>query len=285
MRKKTNIPLIKENRIEKLLEVLECFYNYPFNRTALKDCILELYKGKDEKSVFRGMVIPSLRHLGLILGYEEDLRLSSNGNLIVIAKRESYEEGVRVFRTILIEIDEDNLNVFKMLERRSMTYNKFKQLIIKRIEAPSEKQAKERIEHWISMLFDVGLLIRKNDKIEVSEINLSRVKKDLDIKGKWAQFKELFFDAYGSIFKKQENIPIIDIEDIRREVAQNFFKKQKLVLTEKKFDVLLRRMPFTTNEYIISLGRAMGAEEKLFEYEKNYYRTLSIRFLNKEDEP
>ncbi|MBM3254630.1 MAG: hypothetical protein FJZ16_10275 [Candidatus Omnitrophica bacterium] len=103
------------------------------------------------------------------------------------------------------------------------------------------------------------------------------------IEEKIGRFKELFFDAYNLIFKKQENVPIVDIADIRQAVSQRFYEVQKLVLTEEQFDVLLRKIPFATDEYIISLGRAMGAEEKVFEYEKNYYRTLSIRFLNKEE--
>lgn len=284
MAKKSEITLIKEYRIEKLFKVLECFYSHPFNRSTLRECILKLYEGKEEKSVFRGMVIPSLRHLGLILGYEEDLRLSANGNLIVHAREYSHEDGLRAFRAVLTEIDDENLNILKIIERKSMSYNQFRELVIKRIEAPSEKQAKERIDHWLSMFLELVLLVKKEGKIEVVEQNLSQTKKDLEIEAKSVQFQERFFDAYISIFKKQENVPIVDIADVRGEVAQRFFTEGRLILTEKQFDSLLQRIPFTTEEYIISLGRAMGAEEKVFEYEKEYYRTLSIRFLKKEDE-
>ena len=85
--KKRVIPLIKEHRIQKLFQVLDCFERFPFNRDSLRECVLQLYEDKEEKSIFRGMVIPSLRHMGLILGYDEDLRLSANGNLIVIAQK------------------------------------------------------------------------------------------------------------------------------------------------------------------------------------------------------
>ena len=59
------MPLIKEFRIARILACLNCFACHPFDRNKQRECILSLYPGKTEKSVFRGMVIPSLRRLGL----------------------------------------------------------------------------------------------------------------------------------------------------------------------------------------------------------------------------
>jgi sugar-specific transcriptional regulator TrmB len=276
------IPLIKEYRIQKLFEVLDCFEGYPFNRDSLRECILQLYKGKEEKSVFRGMVIPSLRHLGLILGYDEDLRLSANGNLIVIAQKKSEKDGLRVFRAILTEIDDVDIKILKIIAKERIAFECLKQRLIEEIDAPSEKQARERINHWVSMLLDTGLLVKKNEKIDIARKILSQGEKDLDISTKKDKFEKVFFEAYKSIFKKQGNIPIIDIPDIRAEVATMFYTRRNLIVTEGQFDELLRGVKFATDDYIISLGRAMGAEEKLFKHEDNYYRTVSIRFLNKE---
>jgi len=280
--KKKVIPLIKEYRIQKLFKVMECFEQYPFNRDGLRECILKLYQDKEEKSIFRGMVIPSLRHLGLIFGYDEDLRLSANGNLIVIARKKSAEEGLRVFRAILTEIDDLDIKILKMIAKKNIDFDALKQSLIIKIEAPSEKQARERINHWVSMLLEAGLLM-KEKKIEIASGILSQVEKDLDISTKKDKFEKIFFEAYMSIFKKQENIPIVDMPDIRTAVAVAFYTRHNLVITEKQFDEMLRGVKFATDEYIISLGRAMGAEEKIFKHEDNYYRTISIRFLNKEE--
>lgn len=280
--KKKVISLIKEYRIQKLFEVMRCFEQYPFNRDGLRECILKLYQDKEEKSIFRGMVIPSLRHLGLILGYDEDLRLSANGNLIVIARKKSEEEGLRVFRVILTEIDDLDIKILKMIAKKNIDFDALKQSLIIKIEAPSEKQARERINHWVSMLLEAGLLMKENKKIEIESGILSQVEKDLDISTKKDKFEKIFFEAYRSIFKKQENIPIVDMPDIRTAVAIAFYTRHNLIITEKQFDEMLRGVKFATDEYIISLGRAMGAEEKIFKHENNYYRTISIRFLNKE---
>jgi hypothetical protein len=281
--KKKVIPLIKEYRIQKLFKVMGCFEQYPFNRDGLRECILKLYQDKEEKSIFRGMVIPSLRHLGLILGYDEDLRLSANGNLIVIARKKSAEEGLRFFRAILTEIDDLDIKILKMIAKKNIDFDALKQSLIIKIEAPSEKQARERINHWVSMLLEAGLLMKENKKIEIASGILSQVETDLGINTKKDKFEKIFFETYASIFKKQENVPIVDIPDIRTDVSTLFYMKYNLVITESMFDQMLKMIPLATDEYVISLGRAMGAEEKLFKYEDNYYRTVSIRFLNKEE--
>ena len=280
--KKKVIPFIKEYRIQKLFEVMRCFEQYPFNRDGLRECILKLYQDKEEKSIFRGMVIPSLRHLGLILGYDEDLRLSANGNLIVIARKKSEEEGLRVFRAMLTEIDDQDIKILKMIAKKNIDFDALKQGLKIKIEAPSEKQARERINHWVSMLLETGLLVKENEKLRAAEELLSQVEKDLNISTKKDKFEKVFFEAYKSIFKKQENVPIVDIPDIRTEVAIAFYTSHNLIVTEDQFNEMLRGIKFATNDYIISLGRAMGAEEKLFKYDDNYYRTISIRILNRE---
>lgn len=284
--KKKVIPLIKEYRIKKLFDVMRCFEQCPFNRDGLRECILKLYPDKEEKSIFRGMVIPSLRHLGLILGYDEDLRLSANGNLIVIARKKSEEEGLRVFRAILTEIDDLDIKILKTIAKKNIDFDNLKQHLVEneKIEAPSEKQARERINHWVSMLLETRLLVEENKKIDIAKEILSQVETDLDISNKKDKFEKIFFDAYKSIFKKQENIPIVDIADIRTAVSTAFYSIHNLIVTENQFDEMLGGIKFATDEYIISLGRAMGAEEKTFKHENNYYRTISIRFLNKEGE-
>ncbi len=282
--KKKIIPLIKEHRIQKLFKVMNCFEQYPFNRDGLRECILQLYGDKEEKSIFRGMVIPSLRHLGLILGYDEDLRLSANGTLIVVARKKSEKEGLRVFRAVLTEIDDADIKILKTIAKKNIDFSNLKQNLVEneKIEAPSKKQARERINHWVSMLLETGLLAEENKKIDTARVILSQVEIDLDMETKKDKFEKLFFDAYKSIFKKQENVPIVDIADIRTAVSTAFYSNHNLIVTERQFDVMLGGIKFATDEYIISLGRAMGAEEKTFIHENNYYRTISIRFLNKE---
>lgn len=116
--KTTEIPLIKEYRINKLKACLRCIDDHPFNRDKQKDCILNLYPGKSEKSVFRGMIIPSLRHLGLILGYRGFIRVSANGKIITESKILSDELHQRVLRAVMYEIDQNKFKLINFFFRR-----------------------------------------------------------------------------------------------------------------------------------------------------------------------
>ena len=65
---KRKIPLLKEYRLYFLIKALICFDNYPFEREKQRNCIIKNYsitKDRDsdhwDKSIFRGMVIPSLK--------------------------------------------------------------------------------------------------------------------------------------------------------------------------------------------------------------------------------
>lgn len=278
-----SIPLIKEYRLNRLIEVLSCFDKHPFDRDSLRENILSLYPGKTEKSVFRGMVIPSLRHLGLIVGYEEDLRLSCNGKVIVLGKNKSKKEALRAIRAVLLENDNNMLRIVKLVERRKKEFDSFRLMLSQKIEAPDLKQARERVNHWVSMLLESSLLLNDNSILKVNKGSLETANKDLNTLFKEAKFKNIFFDNYMVKKKTQQNVSIVDIEDLRTDIATIFYKKEGLILTEGQFDYLLRRVPFVTEEYIISLGRAMGTEEKVFKYENNYYRTVSIRFLSKKE--
>jgi len=115
------IPLIKEYRIQKLTKCLECFDKFAYHREKQRDCVLELYPNTDnktlehrEKSIFRGMVIPSLRYLGLIIGFGDIIKPSANGKLIIESQfdNELYE---RCWRAIICEIDKRTFNFLENL--------------------------------------------------------------------------------------------------------------------------------------------------------------------------
>ena len=91
-----------------------------------------------------------------------------------------------------------------------------------------------------------------------------------------SKFEKYLMESFLEL-RKEVGI-IVDIADLRERVAMKLLDNEKEILTENQFDDRLREIPLATNEYIISLGRSMGAEEKLFSYKGKYYRTLSIEF-------
>lgn len=281
-KKKYSIPIIKEKRVSKLVSGLNCFDKYPYNREKQKDCILKLYPGKSEKSVFRGMIIPSLRYLGLIVGYEDLIRPSANGKLILEARKRGKEETIRATRILMLELDNKKFGFIKRLNQ-IVNLGDFINLISKKIEIPSEKQKEERIIKWLDILDECKLVKYKGKKsIILQKENINRAEAELKISPqKNCMFKDILFEKYKSL-PHSETAGIIDIAVLRELVAIEFYRKHNLILTEFQFDKLLGQIPFVTEDYIISLGHPMGSEEKLFYYKGEYYRTLNIRFLKKE---
>ena len=281
------IPLIKEYRVDKLKNCLKYIDTYSFNRDKQKEFILSLYpdkKDKDpehkEKSVFRGMVIPSLRHLGLIVGYGDLLRTSANGKLIIESELTNKNLHQRVLRAVIYEIDQNIFQFIDVLrENDSINIRNFLQLM--NINAPSEKQKKERISHWFSILKEVEIINYNAKNIIFNEHKYNQILSDVDVNNKSMEdFKKYLFNVYFELSKKTAGI--IDIADLRENVALKLLRENKIILTENQFDEMLRKIPFATDDYIISFGRPMGAEEKLFKRNGNYFRTLSIKFFRRE---
>jgi len=288
MNKKIRIPLIKEYRITKLIKVLKCFNKFPRDREKQRDCILRLYPAKTEKSVFRGMVIPSLRDLGLIFGYEDMIRLSANGKLLLESEKRGNKELMRVSRIILLEIDKEKFHLIQRLKRAlfsNSNINKkdFIVLQVKGMEGISEKQKVERINKWINILEGCGLIkSRGTNFIKLQKENLRIAESELESKIDVQKFRNILFKEYRKL-PYSETAGIIDIALLRELVALNFYRGYGTVLTESKFDSLLRKLCFATEKYAISLGHPMGAEEKLFYYNGEYYRTLSITMFERKE--
>jgi len=285
---KKKIPLIKEYRIYKLKGCLQCIDRYLFNREKQRDCILDLYlnkKGKSiehrEKSIFRGMVLPSVRYLGLIIGNADSIKASANGKLI-IESQDDQKLYQRVLRAITYEVDKDIFNFIPIIKNLSMPKQEFIQKISNKIEGVSEKQKIERVDKWLSILHQVELINYSSSQI--ISINKKKYKQtiddvNVDMKN-FKNFKEYFFESYFELSRKYAGV--VDITDLRECICLKILKSQKDILTENQFDEMLSRVLSETKEYIISLGRPWGAREKLFKFEGNSYKTIIVKKYQKE---
>jgi len=225
------------------------------------------------------MVIPTLRRLGLIVGYEHSIRLSANGLLITTALDNSQSEGQRALRDILLEIDETTGHLLEELEEEGRTSAKqFQETLAIKVEAPSQKQSLERVRDWIAYLGYAGLVRSQDDCLEVDPNNLRWARTDLDTTLKNDFFRGFLLNVYRELVQRQPGIRSISIEDVRQEVAISAYRVKSAIITENQFDILLRGLPHITAEYVITFGRSMGPEEKLFVLEDKYYETISIRF-------
>lgn len=276
------MPVLKAS-CHKIFALLRCVHDHPFDRDGLREAVLDLYPGRDEKSVFRGMVIPTLRRLGLIIGYEQSIRLSANGTLIVIALDNSESQGLRVLQVVLLEIDQATARFTEELEQIGpIAVEQFQDTQAPKIEAPSRNQSLERVRDWIAYLSYAGLVCIQDHHLQVISNNLWQAQADLEVTGKHHFFKYYLFDGYRELVQRQSGVRSIDIEELREKVAVSVYKEKSATITKNQFDILLMRMTHIANEYTITFGRSMGPEENLFILGDKYYQTISIRFTEEQ---
>lgn len=273
-----DLPVLKAwNRIFALVE---CVGNSPYNRDRLRDAVVALYDGKAEKSVFRGMAIPTLRRLGLIIGFGDLIRLSANGRLLYEALKMGKLYAKRVLGTIVYEIDTLEAGfLHEFSNKRHWPHAKFIEYFILKVNAPSSRSARERIQDWLGLLEYCDLIVERNGELSLNRQMVKQVADDADYKKKSRLFKDLLSLAYNQLVKRARGMQSHPIDELRAEVAIRILVQHEQILTEKQFDTLLVRFPKTTPEYLISFGRSMGADEKLFQFNGKYFQTISIRFF------
>ena len=274
-------PLIKEVNAQRILRALISFKQAPLDRDAQRDAILKLYTDKEEKSVFRGMIIPSFRKLGFLQGWEDMISLSANGLLIAEAGEALQSFGMRALRAILLEKDREHLSIVEKQINSNMTTAQLYERLDTVIAAPSDRQRKERLKRWTTLLSGAGLLRRNGDQISIINNVLKISQNDLDHRSKSRGFLNTLFQSYRDLVREQNQVDIVDIADLRCGVAIRYCRQKRLILTERQFDILLRTIPITTDQYLMSFGKPMGPEEQLFELNGTYYRTVSVRNLEK----
>ncbi len=277
---KRKIPLIKETRLDKITTSLECFHLFHLDRNAQRNCIMKEYPGKSEKSAFRGMVIPSIRHLGLILGTVENITVSSNGLLLLAGKKRSEKEVQRIACALLLELDRQGVGLIQLIKSRNSI--NLKQILCELepiVESVSKKQSNERIKRWLNLLVESKIVIEGKQGLYLDSEKSNKAEKDLNIGDKEKQFETVFLKAYKNLLT--DNLGIIRISRLREETSKIFYSEFNQVITENQFDLLLSKMPHVTNEYILSFGEPIGADEKLFNYHGRYFKTLNIKFFKR----
>lgn len=283
---KVTLPVLKAWK--RIFELLECISDHPYDRDGFQEAVLKLYPGKSPKSVFRGMAVPTLRSLGFIVGYADIIRISANGALVHTARQESKSEGLRALRAVLLEMDEES-GLLSFLEDKSAItvqdlidrWTPYVDISDSRVAHKPEarnRAARERIRDWVNFLTFAELLYSDRQCILIDTNHLAQTRHDTSAAKKAELFGENFFLVYNKIVAGQKGIKTVEIERLRKELAIRLCDQLHLLVTERQFDALLEQLPKVSDQYTITFGRSMGADEKLFLFQGKYYQTVSVRF-------
>ncbi|MFZ1520333.1 MAG: hypothetical protein WAU11_16270 [Ignavibacteriaceae bacterium] len=277
------LPLFKEYRLDILQRCLVCFDENNFDREKQRNCVLKNYDMSNridiqhwDKSVFRGMVIPSLKYLGLLYGNKDELMPSANGKLLIAAHK-AVNNNPNILRTIVFDLDKREFNFLDHIRKGRLTKEDLFIFVSQKINIEKKKPLVERINKWLSILAQVKL-VEINKQIQGIEENIVGTENDFNVNNFNKDiFIELLLESYKEL--SRGNVGIIKIEDLKKLVLIKHINIQQNILISSVFDELFSMIELSNENYLISLGKPMGAKEMLLLYKNNYYDTIHIKFL------
>ena len=276
-----DMPVIKEHRLPRLLEALRCIREHPFDRDAQRDCVLSLYNDMRsaspehaDKSVFRGMILPSLRHLGLIVGESEYIRLSADGHLICCDGSPG-REVLGAIQVLFADIDRRRFGLLSEINGPDASKHSTLDDLSAIVHLAKPGQRRERIASWVSLLASSGLvtLDSRSGAVTVVDSAYSRALdagKQTKFLSDWAQRN--FFSAYKT---GRDAAGICDIEALRIALVEVGLR-DGLTLTTTLIDSLVIEIPFETMEWHVSFVSPMGWIERPLLYRNRPIQTILL---------
>jgi hypothetical protein len=288
--KPLNAPVIKESRLDVLVGALRCFEDYPMNRDKQRDCVLSMYKtkpGKDsvqrDKSIFRGMVVSSLAHLGFIVGDGAYLRASSNGHLAVVASKCDALTNHRVLAALFYEIDSKSFHFLDLIQSSSNGMEVTRDTLVQTCSSGQDfKQKQERVHSWLTLLEQAGLVTDREGSLlplyspPDLQADLAVSQDDINT---W--FRSALFEAYDAA--KEAN-GICDIVKLRARLAEEELLTSGRIVTRNRFDQLMQKLPFEGTGYMLSFGSPISGGQELLEYYRQLYKTIIISRAKGDDD-
>ena len=199
-----------------ICKAVQILHDYGENRNELREHVLSMFENTDEKSVFRGMYIPTMRAIGLTLGFGQDIRCSSNGRLLFEAYSMSNNEGKRVLGKILVEIDENSYAIMTFLrtqlgadQKSVVDFVTSKDISLGQAPLP-EKVAKERIRKLMRYLIEGGIARQENSRYILDDNSYQQIKADTKIM-QISEFWNVLLSCYNSIKEVKVGFPSIQI--------------------------------------------------------------------------
>ncbi len=282
-----SIPIIKENRLEKIIGALKCFDIHKFDREKQVSCVLGLYdptsklklaqdKNPKEKGIFRGMTITTLGKLGLIVSHGKTIEVSENGNLMI----RSLEFGDHVRKitscSVIVEIDEEIFHFLELIKQNGGEMGKVQKSLTKHSAGCNDRQISERFRRWLNILKASSLVAVDGNKIN---LNLALIDQLRQVKASVIEmkreFRETLLLSYSELAATSNGI--VEIEELRRVTSTKFLENYSLPIPRNTFDSLLVSSSNDLSDYLITFGHSMGKGEKLLKIRNEYYRTIYIK--------
>lgn len=272
---------LKLSDFQDVLQSVKCINANQHNRALQQKCVIENFSARNEKlglkeykdldkSVFRGMVIPSLRHMALISGYGM-IHTSANGFLLSQDHAYLYPE---IRFSVMIEAGGFLFNGDSLFKK--MSDPEFRSSLIGKEDLFIDQSyiSLEKEKRWIRILKDADMAYKSNSNWYIKTKGLKEYyERRIALSSDKSKFSDILLACYN-LHKYRS--PFVDISALRKSAAELGLNNHNLIITENIFDDCLRSSEGALEVYNIDFGLPMHRQARTFKKGNKYYSTLRL---------
>lgn len=210
-------------------------------------------KPPTSRNSMRAVFGPTLRHLQLIRGERDSIRLLPLGKKLLEEYEERGEAGyIKLLAKHIVKLDKENwLNVLGYLRESGKSHTFGDLLNGVRSQTPDGVINEERLTKLLLYCQYVGLVSVKNRSVVLRGSQYDRCTRNSCARLNNEDFVRLLYEAYEMLRSASEGSPYVSIPDVRDVVCE----KGGIWLDD--FDKKLINIPKETEEYLIQLTQPM----------------------------
>jgi len=258
------LPALKA-RADLIAGVLEIIRDNEGNYSKIEEAVIDFWRRESSRkkpptsrNSMRAVFGPTLRHLYLIRGERDDIKLLPPGKKLL----EEYEKGgERAYKKTLarhlVKLDNEKwLNILGYLRESNKKHTFSELLDTLRQRAPDSGINNERLTKFLLYCEYVGLVYIRNRFVALRasqyKISVQSTYKQLSDK----EFFRLLHQQYELLRSRGEGSPYVPIPDLRDSVCE----KGEIWLDD--FDKKLKNIPKETDDYLVQLTQPMVRKPK-----------------------
>jgi len=210
-------------------------------------------KPPTSRNSMRAVFGPTLRHLQLIRGERDSIRLLPLGKKLLAEYKEREEAGYKkLLARHLVKLDKEKwLNVLGYLSESGRSHMFDDLLNAVRSQTPEGVINEERLTKFLLYCQYVGVVSVKNRSVVLRNSQYERCTRNSCTPLSDQDFVRLLFEAYELVRSTSEGSPYVSIPDVRDVVCE----RGGIWLDD--FDQKLRDIPKETKDYLIQLTQPM----------------------------
>lgn len=240
--------------------VLKIIIDNEGNYAKIEEAVIDFWRQKSarkkaptSRNSMRAVFGPTLRHLHLIRGERDDIRLLPPGRRLLQEYEKDGESGYRkLLAKHLVKLDREKwLNILGYLRQSNMKHTFAELLETLRSQVPDCLINEERLTKFLLYCQYVGLVSVENRfvALRVSQYERSTHNSYKELNNK--EFFKLLYEEYKKLRPQGEGSPYVPIPDIRDAVCE----RSGVWLDD--FDQQLKDLPKETQDYLIQLTQPM----------------------------